>query len=325
MHPLLIALILSLLHFSSPTHLYHYRRDICTGLGDRVGDLMGLAALARMEYTGVVFEWCTDPSKIYVRIREHIPNFHGYDYDLTEFRLRFLVPTEIILVENVTKKHKSLEPVEFVGLPLPSEHGLNALYTTAWRTTRLGLLHITASQFKNMYRRVTKPFVDAIRLSMEDKGPYVVLHMRGPDENSYKPSPDCYDSPDMYCTARVLKRVLRLRVRVLAISNNEEWARGLLHRLPVELISNHSVYDDFSLLVGATGIIQHAFLGWSSFSSVPAMMSQSPLITTYLTTQPSHRYQVFRHYDGMPDEFHDCTQIKEFVASVESEILDNFE
>jgi hypothetical protein len=48
---------------------YLFDRDICTGLGDRLGVLLSLAALARMDGATVVFLWCEDPSGIFPRMR----------------------------------------------------------------------------------------------------------------------------------------------------------------------------------------------------------------------------------------------------------------
>ena len=42
--------------------------------------------------------------------------------------------------------------------------------------------------------------------------------------------------------------------------------------------------QDFDLLLGATGIIQHSKKGWSSYSSVAAMVSAVPLLNTWITS-----------------------------------------
>ncbi len=76
-----------------------------------------------------------------------------------------------------------------------------------------------------------------------------------------------------------------------------------------------SAYDDFSLLLGASGIVQHAWGGWSSFSTVPALASGAALINTFRGVP--HRYGLFRAQGGcLPSELYDCTQRDEFVERV---------
>jgi hypothetical protein len=44
--------------------------------------------------------------------------------------------------------------------------------------------------------------------------------------------------------------------------------------------------QDFQVLLGAAGIIQHAKNAWSSYSSVAAMMNAVPLLNTWITGNP---------------------------------------
>ena len=48
----------------SSSRLFLFDRSICTGLGDRVGTMLSLAALARVENASIAFLWCKDPSVI---------------------------------------------------------------------------------------------------------------------------------------------------------------------------------------------------------------------------------------------------------------------
>jgi hypothetical protein len=152
--------------------------------------------------------------------------------------------------------------------------------------------------------------------------PYIAVHMRGPDDNTYYNFVDCHDTPTHYCTGKVLRKVMKRfpSVKILVISNNVSWTQGLLQSDRLEILTNSSAYDDFALLLGASAIVQHANHGWSSYSSNPAMMTGAPLITTYKRHLQHHRLDLMRNYGGTPDEFHDCTQIKQYLAKVDSVI-----
>ncbi len=94
-------LLSSLLIASNRAQDFLFDRPICTGLGDRVGTMLTLAALARHHNATVGYLWCEDPSVIYPRIRSGIPRWSGYDYNLTEFKARFRPPPEIIFVSDL--------------------------------------------------------------------------------------------------------------------------------------------------------------------------------------------------------------------------------
>ena len=294
---------------------YLFDRAICTGLGDRVGTMLTLAALGRSHSAKVVFRWCHDGKEISSRMLPHIPAWHGYDnYSLPEFKTRFFPPSEVVLVERITHEHQKLPRVQWSGVGIPAEQGSDSVYTIAWKTTRLGYMPISAHKFKTSYQAVARPFAAQAFDLQNRNNTYIALHLRGPDNNTYWPPDGAWDDLTLYCTGKVLRKLLALNVTLVAISNNKEWANTLLGgRLAVrEFVS---AYDDFSLLLGATGIVQHAWAGWSSFSTVPALASGAPLINTFRGVP--HRYGLFRAQGGaLPSELYDCTQIDEFVHRV---------
>lgn len=295
---------------------YFFDRAICTGMGDRVGTMLTLAALARSEGAKVVFWWCDDPSEIYSRIHPHIPRWHGYNYSLTEFKMRFNPPAEVLLVEMVTAKHKMLPRVQWNGVGLPAEDGSDSVYTVAWKTTRLGGTQISARSFEESYQAVARPLA-ALAADQQGRSQYVAVHLRGPDDNTYSPSFDAWNDLDMYCTGKVLRQLLALNITLIAISNNGAWANELLgKRLRVR--EYVTAYDDLSLLLGASAIVQHAWGGWSSYSSVPAFASGAPLINTFRGLP--HRHNLFREQGGIPREMYNCQQRSKYVQAVTAAI-----
>ena len=312
-----IVVVLSCIFFVGrvETRDYLFDRGICTGLGDRVGTMLTLAALARIEGATVVFQWCNFHKGIFSQIRSHIPRWHGYNYSMVEFKSRFSLPAEIILVESITAQHRTLPLVQWTDVGVPAEDGSDSVYTIAWKTTRLGRAQLSAREFKESYQTVAGFF--AASVAMEGQV-YVAVHLRGPDNNTYYGD---MDNLSLYCTGKVLKQLMALNVSLVAISNNVPWANELLGgRLRVS--DGRSAYDDFSLLLGASGVVQHAWGGWSSYSHVPALASGIPLISTFRGSR--HRHDLFRAQGGLPREIYSCENRRDYVKAVAASVVRRF-
>jgi hypothetical protein len=310
---------------------YVYDRPVCTGLGDRVGALMTLATLARINQIEISFEWCTDPSQVYGRIHPHIPRWCGYDYNVTDFQDRFWPHSSLVkLIPTLSfaDQRESRRKIVYEGLSVPAEAGLDQIYTTACKAVEVpGRPAPEPDNFKRHYRWVARAVVlHAMKKhpqNIEDNYPYVAVHMRAPDRNTYSSFLGFHDNPKLYCTGRVLRRVLKHLpgVKVFVVTNNATWASQLLEHPRLDFRASISAYDDLALLLGASAIVQHSGHGWSAFSSNPAMMSGSPLITTYKRHLQHHRLGLFDQYGGAPSEFHDCTRIDEFVSEAYAKIF----
>jgi hypothetical protein len=311
---------------------YVYERAVCTGLGDRVGALMTLATLARLHSVSIVFRWCGDPSEIFPSQHQHMPRWHGFDYNLSEFRQRFW-PSALdeyiaFATPELSSEHKaSKNKIIWNGLAVPAEAGLDQAYTTAWNAVQVPEKKVLdADRYQKTYRWVGRKVVlhavrNHPRLIQDD--PYIVAHMRGPDDNTYNSFLGCHDHPKLYCTRSVLKRLLKRLpgVKVFVVTNNATWAESLISHGKLDILTDTSAYDDFALLLGASAIVQHANYGWSSYSSNPSMMSRAPMITTFKRHLQHHRLALLEAYGGIPSEFYDCTRIDEFVSEAYAKIF----
>jgi hypothetical protein len=300
----------------SPAGLFLFDRPICTGLGDRVGTMLSLAALARVENATIAYLWCEDPSVVYPRVGKWIPRWTGWEYNLTEFRARFRPPPEIVFVQDLADPSLQRLPKVVWGesMPFPAEQGSDSIPQIGWLTMRLPTLTKLdyINQFQAHYRNIIAPIAAA---QPDVHGPFILVHLRGPDDNT--PLFDM-DTPDHYCTGRVVRALLRrkLGMPVYAISNNLTWANEMLEgRVPI-LEDAGSAYDHFSLLVAAKAIIQHAWGGWSAYSSVAALISGAPMISTYDPAAPHHRFRLFKSQLAIPPNFYDCTQIPDFTQAI---------
>jgi hypothetical protein len=298
---------------------YLFDRPICTGLGDRMGTMLSLAALARLENATVAFLWCHDPAPILPRQRKYMPGWVGFNYSLAEFKQRFRPPPELVFVSSLTLPElKHLPRVQWGTefMPLPAEAGGDAIPNIAWLTMRLGKnAHIDAYQLA--YRSVASEMMANVDRQHDGlEGEYIVLHMRGPDKNTYYPD----HSNIEYCTGKLVKRMLKRGPAefpiIYAISNNVSWAEDLLEGRVEVLDESYSAYDHFSLLMGAVGIVQHAWGGWSSYSSIAALLSGAPMINTFDTHMPSHRFAQFHRITGLPVNYYDCSQRPQFISAL---------
>jgi hypothetical protein len=298
---------------------YLFDRPICTGLGDRVGTMLSLAALARHHNATIGYLWCEDPSVIFPSLRARVPSWHGFDYNLTEFKTRFRPPPEIVFVSDLNDPALQRLPKVVWGqdsMPIPSEQGSDSIPQIAWLTMRLPLPGRVdyINQFQERYREIAAP-IAAAQAGAAVHGPYILLHMRGQDDNSYQ---GAMDEAENYCTGKAVKALLKLKlgVPVYAISNNISWANEVLEgRVPI-LDEGGSAFDHFSLLISAKAVIQHGWGGWSSYSSVPALIAGTPMLNTYDPALSHHRFRLFKSQLGVPANFYDCTQIPEFTQAI---------
>ena len=284
--------------------LWRYNRTICTGLGDRLGALLTVAALAHVANVDVEMEWCGDPQSIYPHQRAYMPQWYGFHYPLDAFLQTFEIPTNIKLVPRYSKA--TLAEVAYTGNELVSEEAQDQVYTLACRTTQIGRHAAPYHDFVRAYHVVGAQLRYKIAAAHRN---HVVLHMRGWDTNTF-----AYGwEPSSFCTDKVLSGALRRGFHVVVISNNLTWASTTLQQNKVSFIQG-SAFEDMGLMLSARGIIQHAPPGYSSYSNVPAMAKGIPLISTF--RGPHHRFKRFLEHGDVPNEFYTCSTQKAFFQRV---------
>lgn len=278
---------------------------ICTGLGDRLGFVVSLSALARLNDNATVYmEWCTDPKRAVLANPRHmvfIPGWVGYDYPLERVFERFTLPGNVRFGAppggyKLVTSHWQAPAIE--GIPLT-----RTLYFKALRMGEVG-----DADHEQAYLEAGAE----LRSRRNEQGePYVVVHFRCPDSNTYNSG-----DAGRYCTRRVIRRLHRAGVGMRVITNDYNltgmWLEGLEG---FEVLSGGDALGDMQVILGASGIVQHAEAGWSAFTSVPAMAKQIPLINTYKGVR-EHRYDFFQHYGDLPGEFFSCEGAKLFYRSL---------
>ena len=287
---------------------------MCVGLGDRLGTIIALSALASLYNSSYVMhmEWCTDPSRAMIAnpdLRRYIPGWTGYNLPIETLRASLALPSNVRLFPS------GHEP-SHIKPALTRESGAIPNMDGNFQTSTLFCRVLTMDQ-EMANRRPTHEceraykkagdFVRPVNHRAHD-APFVLVHFRSPDNNT------CLHEYDQepFCTPAILQELHAAGVHLKVISNNHSLSIQWLKGLPsMELVHSSSAFKHMILALSAVAIVQHASQGWSSYTSVPAMARGIPLINTY--TGANHRYAHFKHYGEVPREFHACHEKSEFV------------
>ena len=311
-----------------------YERVLCTGLGDRMGMLLALAAVARAyNLTSVTMRWCVDPMHAAHNNPPHlkyIPDWEGYDYPLAALRTHLLLPDGVRVrmydaqEDTALRADRSTAWVTDMGSKrVPPMQGLpflpwlgSEIFAVAGRPSR-----VTRVQFETAYASAARELVEPY----DDSAPVfdVVVHLRAWDVNTFAGADY---APQHYCTRAALMRLTeRLpHLSVAVLSHNITWARAVLGRTLRKrrrmLLTPSYVWDDFNTLLAARrGIVQHASDGWSAFSSVPAIARELPLLNTYDALE--HRFDYCAKYAPVPQNWHRCRDVDAFLARLDEPAL----
>jgi hypothetical protein len=290
-----------------------YTGTISTGLGDRMGTMLSLSALARLHDAHVHMEWCMDPMRATIANPLHlqyIPKWTGWTYDLNRTRDLLRFPSNVLFSPPPPGHDCSA-----VGI-LGGHSGMPQTSTLYWKFLRMGAgQQHTYAEYLAAYKQAGAellPSSSAQQQEMENEEPlYAVVHVRCPDDNTHA------RDEDSFCTQSAVRMLLTTGVELHVVSNSPACARrwvGDADSLHLQNSTAATAAEDMRLLLGAAAIIQHASEGWSSFSSVPAMAKGIPLLNTY--TGDGHRFDIFHANGHVPAEFFRCRQMQRFINAM---------
>ena len=295
---------------------WNFQRSTCTGLGDRVGALLSIAAVAHA-YNGTVWtRWCTDPQGVHESnplFRHYVPQWTGFPWlTLEDLRARFSLPRTVHWAWETKPRRVISDEGDMARTP-PTQ-GINFLPTVGHRVfvAEGEPLRLSAAAFAAAYATVAAEFRPLISTPTLD----IVVHMRAWDNNTV-----AHDRRRRsYCTRMVLRRLADTGLSMGVLSHNHTWALRMLgKRFGGLLLPSQDAWHDMATLLRARrGIVQHADEGWSAFSSVPALARGLPLITTYQGSAKEHRHAFWRRFgtDLVPSTFKSCGELDAFVAAV---------
>ncbi len=234
-----------------------------------------------------------------------IPGWTGYDYPLDLLRGNVTLPDNVQLYQSgELPSGVRFEPVRAIG-PLPAWGAVNMVSTMFCQSLTMSRGNWRTPQCIEAYKKAAEQW-QVVAPVLEQDHPFILIHFRAPDDNT--------ESRDEipFCTREVVKALHASGVFMKVVSNNHRfsmfWLKGLTS---LQLVHSKSPYKDLRLALSAAAIVQHASTGWSSFTSVPAMAKNIPLINTF--TGSDHRFNFFEKYGKLPEEFYSCNQTGEFV------------
>lgn len=287
-----------------------YNNPICTGLGDRLGLILALSALASMHNSSCVvhMEWCTRPERALVgnpQFLKWTPKWTGFDYPLATLQATLSIPANIRLFLT-DEPPKRWDGLVYSSGPVPAWEGSPQTSTLYCKALSMQPENRETRSCERAYKAA------GAQVKVRDKknatGPFVLVHFRSPDDNTCTAFRD--EIP--FCTPAVLQELHAAGVYMKVISNNHSFSMQWLRGLPsLHLVHSSSAFQDMALALNAVAIVQHASTGWSSYTSVPAMAKGIPLINTF--SGRGHRFEVFASYGEVPREFHACHQTAAFV------------
>jgi hypothetical protein len=284
-----------------------YDISICTGLGDRLGCIISLSALARLNNATVFMEWCEDAQRAVLANPLHlkfIPQWTGYKYNLNSVLEHITLPDN---VQFFPGGRPPAVPYKLVTLnhQAPAIEGIPWTRTLYYKALKFADGPWSKDDYEQAYLHAGKEITSKAGRYAQEK-PYVLVHFRCPDHNTHQ------RDERSFCTRRVIRRLHAAGVNMKVISNNYTLTSLWMERLPaVQTVKEGEPWMDMQLSLRAAAIVQHASEGWSSYTSVPAMAKETPLINTYKGDR--HRYSFFEQYGDLPAEFFSCKQIKRFV------------
>jgi len=283
---------------------YVYHRSICTGLGDRLGAVAMLGAVARAYGVNTTFCWCDDPMVVVKQNPLHlqyIPRWVGWRYPLSDPHF-FEVPKGVNLQSGVEYCQRAGHVVtDEADMPrTPPMQGLLSLPTLGHRMWAVSdRAAVPAEVFRRAYREAAME----LRPRHHQKKADVVLHVRAPDRNTFNRRDE--HAIRSFCTRAAVHAALEANRSVAVVTNRPNYTRyrvlGEKLSKSVVLHSHHSEWEDLELLFGARAILQHASGGWSAFSATAALARGIPLLSTY-RGDDEHRADFFARYGEVPKE-----------------------
>ncbi|WP_326533950.1 hypothetical protein [Pseudorhodoferax sp.] len=281
------------------------RRHIVSGMGDRMANMLCVAALARARGLQCLIQWRNDP------LQPH------RQYDWQALRRHMGVPDGVHVVDDVDAfDFAGARCVELrtQGNELPATNAYDCIYTLAHRALGGAAPAVNAAEMASSYRSVCAEWtVDPPNHVAPPFARYVALHLRGTDKRTPRIAFD---------TAHLLRQLLP-HVQVVVVSDDGPLRRRFLQKFP-SLWSHPdtpdetlSILRDWKTLLGASAIVQHSLHGWSAFSSVAAMARGIPLLNTYALRRRNLLVD-FARYSGLPAELRSTTTpgaLAAFVAA----------
>ena len=194
---------------SRPSTLLRYNRRICSGLGDRMGIILNVAAFALSMNASCVMFWCEENAGTY--------RYYGID----DVRMYMVIPTNIILltVEEFDVTTRDIPDIQYNTGALPATEAYDSVYSLAHLTMTFAGSTVLHKTFVAAYRRVGSEWT--VRSGTDLQQAYIVLHIRQDDKVHSDSDQYSAGGSASYCTFEVLQTLSKYDIPVYLISDTE--------------------------------------------------------------------------------------------------------
>lgn len=319
---------------------YIYDRQLPTGLGDRLGCMLCVAAMAKAQDILSLKEKEPEKkepekeAKVFENTKVHLywyetnePKGAHRNYDFSEIRRYLQFPDNLIFHTKEELEKLDYPKLSWKNAELPASFAYDCIPTLAHKTFDYSNLkyRVDSDTYALAYRLITAEvkvknlvYDSAYQIKENKKG---VLHVRGGDKSNW--------SPEFVATTLTCMHNLKVKY-----SHIEDWILVTDDQHAIKLFgplctsfSNDIVVKsenpshlhiaqmmrDFDILLHADIIIQHVIEGWSAFSNIPASINNIPIINTYPYMR-GNLLMSFHNLGGQPKNYYRHDQLNLFLG-----------
>jgi len=293
--------------FNIPTE-YLYFRELPTGLGDRIGVYMCVAAFAQALHSKVhVFWCCKQPQGMNLPLGDWCSDF-------TTIQKFIHFPECLVFHEKqvLEKIGHTFTKLDWTAGELPAKLAYDCLPTLAYRTIDV---QIPEKKYREAYRTVAQEFAIIDPTGDSEKyigeGSYGVIHVRGGDKANWT-------SEFVHSTQNIIQQIPETKWVVITDDpiTFEKFPHFREYIVMPVSPGLAGTLRDFSILTNARVIVQHCELGWSAYSHIASLLRETPIINTYPNLH-NNSAQGFVKLKGMPDNFYNYTEIDKLLGDLQ--------
>ena len=284
-----------------------YKRPLNTGLGDRLGVLLGLSTIGNIYNKKVHYCWSNSQFWGEARI-----------YDIDIIKKNVTIPN-IVIDNKKINNDDFFELIHNKGGKIPCGGAYDCIPDLIPYTfDNISVVNMDNIQkFVNAYFEVGKKF--DITLGDIPEKDYIALHIRGADKRQL--TPGCYNREFVNNTSNIVNLVSKkFNLPVIIFTDDIEFKKVFIINNELEYINiftsktERDLYD-LKLIMNSKCIIQYSPLGWSSYSNIASLLRKVPLMNT--CGDNFSRITDFKNRGSKLDFWFNHNELVPFISSIE--------
>ena len=277
-----------------------YGRALDTGLGDRLGVLLGLDTMGKIFNRSVYYTWTNEKNGRKDRY-----------YSFDNIQKNIIWPNNL-KVENKKNTSTTLRTlIHDKGGEFPCTDAYDCIPKLIPKTFDNIDFNISTTFFQKKYFETVSQF--DITIGKLPTVPYITIHIRGGDKKYLD---------DVKSTQNIINIVqYQLNIPVIIVNNDQ----SLLHNFTIfnkldfptkNLNKEEKDLYDMRILMNSIGIIQYSPRAWSAFSNIASLIRKVPLLSTY--KGKDNRILDFNSKGGNVDFWYTFDHLNEFINTIKN-------